>query len=66
MARLRAITIAAIQFGGVCMMLGSLGAMTIESGRVLTVYGAAVLGFAAWVARETYRDCQVEPGNPKH
>lgn len=65
MTRLRAILMAVILFGGVCLMLGGLGAMTIESGRVLTVYAAAVLGFAAWAARETYRGCQVEPGNPK-
>jgi hypothetical protein len=47
-------------------MLGGLGMMMIDSGRVLTVYGAAFPGFCTWVARETYRDCQVEPGNPKH
>jgi hypothetical protein len=55
MTRSRAILTAAILFGGVCLMLGIPGAMLIESGNALLVYGAAVLGFATWVSRETYR-----------
>jgi hypothetical protein len=65
MTPLRATLTAAILFGGVCLMLGALGASMIESGKVLAIYGVAVLGFAAWVARETYRDCRPKPDNPK-
>jgi hypothetical protein len=36
MTRFRATLMAAILFGGVCLMLGTLGAMMIESGRVLS------------------------------
>jgi hypothetical protein len=53
MTRLRAILKHALLFGGVCLVLGVLGAMTIESGKVLGIYGIAVLGFAAWVSRDT-------------
>jgi hypothetical protein len=55
MTRLRAILKHALLFGGVCLVLGVLGAMTIESGKVLGIYGIAVLGFAAWVSRDTLR-----------
>jgi hypothetical protein len=65
MTRSRAVLTAAILFGGVCLMLGTLGTMLIESGNVLLVYGAAVLGFATWVSLETYRDCRAEPRHPK-
>jgi len=61
MMRLRAILMAAILFGGVCLVLGALGAMVIESGRVLGLYGIAVLGFATWVALDTYQGCRAEP-----
>jgi len=55
---------AAILFGGVCLMLGTLGAMMIESGKVLSIYGVAVLGFATWVSRETYRGSRAGQGEP--
>jgi hypothetical protein len=65
MTRLRAILMAAILFGGVCLVLGALGAMTIESGRILGIYGIAVLGFATWVSWETYQGCREEQGAPR-
>ena len=65
MMRSRAILNAAILFGGVCLMLGTLGAMMIESGTVLAAYAAAVLGFATWVTRETYRSSRAEPDLPR-
>jgi hypothetical protein len=61
MTRLRATLTAAILFGGVCLVLGGLGAMMIESARVLMVYGVGVLGFAAWVSRDTYLGCRAQP-----
>jgi hypothetical protein len=42
-------------------VLGGLGAMMIESARVLTVYGVGLLGFAAWVSRDTYQGCRAQP-----
>ncbi len=60
MTRLRAALSAAVLFGGVCLMLGTLGAMMIEAGKVLAIYGVAVLGFATWVSRETYRGSLAE------
>jgi hypothetical protein len=65
MTRLRAILMAAILFGGVCLVLGVLGTMAIESGRVLGIYGIAVLGFATWVSWDTYRGCRDGPGAPR-
>jgi hypothetical protein len=65
MTRSHAILTAAILFGGVCLMLGTLGAMMIESGNVLLIYGTAVLGFATWVSRETYRGFRAPPRHPK-
>lgn len=64
MTRSRAILTAAILFGGMCLMLGTLGAMVIEAGNVLAIYCAAVLGFSTWVARETYRTCRAEQPAP--
>ncbi|WP_262269307.1 hypothetical protein [Microvirga yunnanensis] len=64
MTRLRAILMAAILFGGVSLVLGGLGAMTIESGRDLGIYGIAVLGFAAWMSWDTYQGCRDEQGAP--
>ena len=61
MMRSRAILNAAVLFGGVCLMLGVLGAMMIESGKVLAIYAAAVLGFAMWVSCETYRSSRAVP-----
>ncbi|MBM1173531.1 hypothetical protein [Microvirga arabica] len=61
MTRLRATLMAAILFGGVCLVLGGLGAMMIESARVLAVYGIGVLGFAAWVSGDTYQGCRAQP-----
>ena len=58
MTRLRAILMAAILFGGVCLVLGALGAMVIESERVLGIYGIAVFGFATWVSLDTYQGCR--------
>jgi hypothetical protein len=55
---------AAFLFGGVCLVLGALGAMAFESGRVLSIYGIAVLGFAAWVSRDTYQKCRAGEGEP--
>jgi hypothetical protein len=65
MTRPRAILTATLLFGGVCLMLGTLGTMLIESGRVLTIYSVAVLCFAAWVSRETYRDCRAKPDSSR-
>ncbi|QRM35965.1 hypothetical protein [Microvirga sp. VF16] len=65
MTRLRAILMAAILFGGVCLVLGALGAMIIESGRVLGIYGMAVLGFAAWVSWDTFQGCRAGQGAPR-
>jgi hypothetical protein len=65
MTRSRAILNAAVLFGGVCLMLGVLGAMMIESAKVFAIYGAAVLGFAAWVSRETYRGCRAVPDSSR-
>ena len=62
MTRVRAILTAAILFSGVCLVLGTLGAMAIESGRVFGIYGIAVLGFASWVAWDTYKGCRERPG----
>jgi hypothetical protein len=56
---------AAILFGGVCLVLGTLGVMMIDSERVLMVYGLGVLGFATWVSQDTYRGCEAEPSDPK-
>ncbi|WP_114186158.1 hypothetical protein [Microvirga aerophila] len=64
MTRFRATLMAAILFGGVCLMLGTLGAMMIESGRILSIYGVAVIGFAAWVCRETYQGSRAGQGEP--
>lgn len=54
MSRPRAILMAAILFGGVCLMLGALGMMMFDSGKVLSIYIIAVLGFAAWLSWDTY------------
>jgi hypothetical protein len=64
MTRSRAILTASILFAGVCLMLGVPGAMMIESGQVLAIYGVAVFGFAAWVSRETYQGCRAVPDSP--
>ena len=48
-------------FGMYDLMLGTLGAMMIESGKVLAIYGVAVLGFATWVSCETYPGSLAEP-----
>jgi hypothetical protein len=56
---------AAILFGGVCLMLGVLGTMMIESGKVLSIYGIAVLGFAARVSRDTYERSRAGQGEPR-
>lgn len=64
MTRSRAMLTAGILFGGMCLMLGTLGTMLIESGTVRAVYGTAVLGFATWGARDTYRGRQAEPSHP--
>lgn len=55
MTHVRAILTAGILFVGVCLVLGILGAMVIESGKVLAIYGIAVLTFAAWVSWDTYQ-----------
>ncbi|SCY57652.1 hypothetical protein [Microvirga guangxiensis] len=55
MTRSRAILNAVILFGGVCLLLGVPGMIMIDSWRVLAIYAVAVLGFAAWVSRETYQ-----------
>jgi hypothetical protein len=62
MTRVRAILTAAVLFGGVCLVLGTLGAMAIESGRALGIYGIAVLGFASWVSWDTYKSCRERLG----
>jgi len=61
MTRPRAILNAAVLFVGVCLMLGVPGAMMIDSGEVLAIYAAAVLGFATWVSRETYQGSRTAP-----
>lgn len=61
MTRPRAILNAAVLFVGVCLMLGVPGAMVIDSGKVLAIYAAAVLGFATWVSRETYQGSRAAP-----
>jgi hypothetical protein len=58
MTRYRAVFTATVMFAGLCLILGVLGAMFVADGRVLAVYGVAVLAFATWVSRETYRDCR--------
>ena len=65
MTRFRATLMAAILFGGVGLMPGTLGAMMIESGRVLSIFGIAVLGFAAWVSRDTYQRSRAGQGEPR-
>ncbi|EIM26785.1 hypothetical protein [Microvirga lotononidis] len=65
MMRFRATMMAAILFGGVCLMLGTLGAMMIESGRILSIYGIAVLGFAAWVSRDSFQRNRAGQGGSK-
>ena len=64
MTRSRAILTTTILFAGICLMLGVPGAMMIESGQVLAIYGVGVLGFAAWVTRETYQGCRAVPDSP--
>nr|WP_202049851.1 hypothetical protein [Microvirga mediterraneensis] len=49
---------AAIPFGGVCLVLGALGAMMIDAESLLTVYGIATLGFATWAPWDTYQGCR--------
>jgi hypothetical protein len=47
MTRRQAIVTAVLLFGGMCLVLGALAAMMVESRTALTIYGAAVLCFAA-------------------
>jgi threonine/homoserine/homoserine lactone efflux protein len=56
---------AAFLFGSVCLMLGALGAAMIESVRVLSIYGVAVLGFAAWVCWDAYQRSRAGQGEPR-
>ena len=64
MTQSRAILNAAILFAGVCLVLGTLGAMMIGSGKVLAIYSVAVLGFATWVSWDTYQGSRMEPVEP--
>jgi hypothetical protein len=64
MTRFRAILNAAILFGGVCLVLEALGAMMIASGKILVIYGVVVLGFAAWISRDTYQGGRAKPESP--
>ncbi|WP_414475279.1 hypothetical protein [Microvirga sp. M2] len=54
MTRRRATLNAATLFSGVCLMLGTPGALVIEAMELLAIYGVGVLGFAAWVSRDAY------------
>ena len=65
MTRLRAILMAAILFSGVCLVLGTLGSMAIESRTVLSIYGIAVLGFAAWVSWDTFQGSRTGNDAPR-
>jgi hypothetical protein len=56
--RLRAALLAAVMFAGLCLALGVLGSMFVADGAILAIYGITITAFAAWVAKETYRDGQ--------
>ena len=62
--RPRAALLAAVMFAGLCLALGMLGSMFVADGAILAIYGIAVTAFAAWVAKETYRDGQAV-GSPQ-
>lgn len=58
MTRIRAAFNSALIFAGVCLMLGGLGALLIDTSTWMVIYACAVLLFATWLSRETYVACR--------
>jgi positive regulator of sigma E activity len=52
-------------FAGICLMLGTLGAMLILSGKVLAIYSVAVCAFAGWISWNTYQASQAGPDDSR-
>ncbi|MBF9235384.1 hypothetical protein [Microvirga alba] len=55
MSKSKIIITVAVLFAMIVIKLGALGYLLIEDPRILVMFIAAVIAFAAWVSRETYR-----------
>ena len=54
--RARAALTALLLFLAACSLLGGLGFLLVEDPKVAGIFAVSVLGFSAWIARETYRN----------
>jgi hypothetical protein len=63
MTRIRAAVNAALVFAGICLMLGSFGALLVETNKAILLYAGSVIVFASWVTRETYSACRATHTN---